>query len=305
MRRSKLCDPTYDVAPVIRGPVPLLLLGLLCGCLVTAAAAPAQQTGASRTALVAITDAKDRVIVDVGADDVAVQEAGQPREVLSVRVADYPVLVMFDNGSDARTDFEMLRKAAARFVERLGPRPMALGTLADPPRVVTAFEDEPAVLMKAVAALAVDPAAKSAMMQAAALGGRTLRASGSLFSGLVILSATGLDASSGNPDELVANVVDSAAIVHVVANRSVALTAAPGQMRTGMILRSLAQQTRGEYTVIYSPASYQAALDRLADRLVGELMVEYLVPPGSKPLDVTVGVRLPGARIRGLGVAPR
>ena len=31
------------------------------------------------------------------------------------------------------------------------------------------------------------------------------------------------------------------------------------------------------------------------------MMIEYLVPVGSKPIDVKVGVRIPGARVRGLG----
>ena len=56
---------------------------------------------------------------------------------------------------------------------------------------------------------------------------------------------------------------------------------------------------------MYSPASYQPALDRLSERLTSEMMIEYLVPPGSKPVDVKVGVRLAGAKVRGLGVAPR
>ena len=45
--------------------------------------------------------------------------------------------------------------------------------------------------------------------------------------------------------------------------------------------------------------------DRLADRLTSEMMIEYLVPVGSKANDVKVGVRLAGAKVRGLGVAPR
>jgi hypothetical protein len=57
--------------------------------------------------------------------------------------------------------------------------------------------------------------------------------------------------------------------------------------------------------VIYSASSYQAALDRLADRLTSEMLIEYLVPVGSKPNDVKVGVRIIGTRVRGLGVAPR
>jgi hypothetical protein len=69
--------------------------------------------------------------------------------------------------------------------------------------------------------------------------------------------------------------------------------------------RSIAQQMHGDYTEIYASPSYQPALDRLVTRLTSELLVEYIVPVGSKPLDVTIGVRIPGARVRGLGVAPR
>jgi len=36
-----------------------------------------------------------------------------------------------------------------------------------------------------------------------------------------------------------------------------------------------------------------------------EIMIEYLVPPQSKASDVKIGVRIPGARVRGFGVAPR
>jgi hypothetical protein len=70
-------------------------------------------------------------------------------------------------------------------------------------------------------------------------------------------------------------------------------------------MRALAEQSRGQYTTIYSSASYQAALDRLAERLTSELLIEYIVPVGSKPIDVKLGIRLAGARVRGLGVAPR
>jgi hypothetical protein len=89
----------------------------------------------------------------------------------------------------------------------------------------------------------------------------------------------------------------------VIANRAASPTGEA--WRAVPAIRSLAEQTHGEFTAIYSAASYQAALDRLADRLTTEMMIEYLVPPGSKPIDVRVGVRIPGAHVRGLGVAPR
>ena len=116
------------------------------------------------------------------------------------------------------------------------------------------------------------------------------------------LSAAPLsDAHDGesSPDDAIGRIVDAGAIVHVIGNQKMA------GGRVMQALRGLVDQTRGEYTPIYAAASYQAALDRLADRLSNELLIEYLVPPGSKPNDAKVGIRIPGARVRGLRVAPR
>ena len=47
------------------------------------------QTGSSRVSLAVVTDPRNRPVVDIGADDFVIQEAGAAREVLSVRPADY------------------------------------------------------------------------------------------------------------------------------------------------------------------------------------------------------------------------
>jgi hypothetical protein len=262
-----------------------------------------QQTGESRVALASVTDPRNKPLVDVGADDFVIQEAGASREILSVRPADYPIIVLLDTGSEGRADFPLMQKAAAHFIERVGQRPVALATFGGSPRMLATFEDErPAVLAK-LAALTPETEGGSLLMQGAALAGQSIHATGTLFSSIVILSATPVDVSTEAADAMIAPIVDSNAILHVLANR-------PGQTadsgaRAHPALRALAEQSRGEFTVIYCAASYQAALDRLADRLAGEMLIEYLVPVGSKPNDVKVGVRIVGARVRGLGVAPR
>jgi hypothetical protein len=273
------------------------------GGAILAAQPPDAQTGASRIALASVTDPRNRPLVDVSADDFVIQEAGIAREVLSVRPADYPIVVLLDTGSDARADFELMQKAAAHFIDRIGQRPIALGTFGGAPRMLTTFEDERPTVMSRLDAIAADASASSLLLQGTSVAAQTIRATGALFSCIVILSATQADASDGAPDELIAPVVDSNATLHVIANRP-GQTAAGGQ-RSNPALRALAEQSRGEFTVIYSAASYQAALDRLADRLTSEMMIEYLVPVGSKPNDVKVGVKIVGARVRGLGVAPR
>jgi hypothetical protein len=261
------------------------------------------QTGASRIALAAVTDPRNRPLVDVGADDFVIQEAGTAREILSVRPADYPIVILIDTGKEARADFPLIQKAVAHFIDRIGQRPMAIGTFGNLPQMIATFEDDRQAVMAKLAAVSADTAAGSMLLQGAALAVQTIRATGTLFSAIVIVSATGADASRNPPDEMLASVVDSNAMLHVIANRS--QPPAAGGLRPGAALRSLAEQTRGEYTTIYSAGSYQAALDRLADRLTSEMMIEYLVPVGSKPIDVKVGMHLVGARVRGLGVAPR
>jgi hypothetical protein len=291
--------------------VVVMPLVLVLAAAVSAGATPqaAQQGGgpqaaASRVALATVVDPKNHPLLDVSADDFVIQEAGVPREVLSVRPADYPIAVLLDTGADARADLPLMRKAVAHFLERIGQRPIVLGTFGSVPALVTTFEDDRATVMRRLGELDAATSAGSSLLQGTALAGRAIKESGALFSTIIVLSATTADVSRDAPDGMVAAIVESGAILHIIANRSAPPSNAPG-LRPGQALRVLADQTRGQYTTIYSAASYQSALDRLADRLTTELMIEYLVPPGSKPNDVKVGVRLAGARVHGLGVAPK
>lgn len=262
------------------------------------------QTGASRVALTTVLDPKNRPILDVGLDDFVIQEAGTAREVLSVRPADYPIVLAIDNGTDARREFELLRKAAAHFIERVGQRPIAIITFGGTPKIVAGFEDERETVLARLADISGDANAASSLLEGIALSANTIRQSGALFASIVVLSSATVDGSRGSVDEMLASVVDSNAFLHVIANRSVQAMSGSG-FRPGAAIRAVAEQSRGEFTVIYSAASFQSALDRLADRLAAELLIEYIVPVGSKPVDVKLGVRLAGARVRGLGVAPR
>jgi hypothetical protein len=281
------------------GPLILALAVIFCSSLQSSATAP--QTGESRVALAAVTDAANHPLVDVGADDFVIQEAGAAREVLSVRPADYPIIVLLDTGDDPRGDFPLMRKAVEHFINRIGQRPIALGTFGTQPAIVASFDDERQTVLARLEGLAAEEGTPS-LLQGAALAGETMKSTGSLFSAIVALSATPEDASRITTAEASAPIVDSGAALHVIANRH---GAAGGGPPGGQTLRALAGQTHGEFTTIYSAASYQAALDRLADRLTSEMMIEYIVPVGSKPRDVKVGIRVVGARVRGLGVAPR
>jgi hypothetical protein len=259
---------------------------------------PAQQIGASRTVLATVVDNRGRPIVDIEADDFVVRESGQPRDVLSIRVADYPIVLVLDNGRGAGRDLDAIRQAAVRFIGRIGHRPIAIA-VADPPQLIATFDDERAVVMERLEKVKSSGSSEG-LFQAVVSAARAIQETATPFAAIILVSASPV---SSAPTEFLTPILDSGAAVHIVVNGNPPRDAGDPRARSGETLRQLADQTRGEFTVIFSAASYQVALDRLADRLAPELMIEYVVPVGSSSgNDVTLGVRIPGARVNARGL---
>ncbi len=263
---------------------------------------PAAGTG--RAVLATVVDARGRTIVDLDVDDFIVEESGEPREVFGVRIADYPVVVLLDNGAEAKGDFEAIRRAAERFVGRIGDRAVALGTLADPPDLLTTFDDTREAVLEAVAQMPLSASPWLLPLQAIAHGARAIGDSGASFAAIIVISSPYSVARETEPPALLTPILQTGAKVHMVARRPADQASQTATARYEELLREISGQTQGQFTPIYSAGSYVVALDRLADRMAVEMLVEYYVPPGS-PIDPTVrvGVKVPGARVLGLGVA--
>ena len=135
------------------------------------------------------------------------------------------------------------------------------------------------------------------MIEGIANGARVIRTLDVPFSAIVVISASPAVTVGDASNESLRQILDSHAIVHIVVHRSASGVPSNDE------LRALTEQTRGQLTTIYSAASFQIALDHLADQMAAEMMIDYIVPGNAPPKeDVTVGVRVPGARVKGLGV---
>ena len=266
-----------------------------------------QQPTASRLVLASVSDAQGRGFADLDPDDFVISENGQTREVVAAYAADYPVIVLVDNSSEARSDLEAIRSAVNRFLSRIGQRFIALGTLANPPSMLTALEDDRSTVLARLDRLTTSPSSVLMPVEAVAGAARAVRENGSPFSAIVVVSAHRIDAAQPQSTRLLPDIFDSATIVHVV-SRSAPATAPRGRAYAPRLeadlLRDLAEQTRGNFTTVFSAASYGVALNSLADRLGTEMIVEYFAPAGPLPPgEVQIGVRIPGAHVRGLRVS--
>ena len=255
----------------------------------------------ARTVLAAVVSSQGRPIVDVSLDDFVVTEGGQPREVLDAHVADYPLAVVLDDRPEVSGSFALVRAAARRFIERVGARPAALFRLTDAVKPLTTLDDDRATVLERLVELNVGVDTPQSPLETIANAAALLKDSGAPFSAIVVIAGAPADASALVRGELLPQVIESGAAVHVVQAQA-AEANAPDDPTDPDLLRLIADQTHGQFTAIFSTVSYNAALDRLADRLAIEMMVQYMVPPGPKAGDVQVGVRLPGARVVGLGV---
>jgi hypothetical protein len=281
--------------------------GLIAAAGLRAESVPQDPTAASRIVLASVTDGRNHPLADLGPDDFVISENGQVRDVVAVYAADYPVVVLVDNSSDARSDLQAIRTAVTRFLSRVGQRLVALGTLANPPVMLTSLEDDRATMLTRLERLTVSPTTVLMPIEAVAGAAQKIREAGSPFSAIVVVSAHRIDSAQPQNTRLLPLIFESNAIVHVVSRGS------PATMPRGRayaprleadLLRDLADQTRGYFTTVFSAPSYAVALNNLADRLATEMMVEYLVPPEPLPPgEVQVGVKVPGAHVRGLGVS--
>src|SRR5262245_8177219 len=156
----------------------VLLLGLTIAKPVKTLAARQTQTG--RILLATVVDATGKTQVDFGVDDFLIQESGDEREVLDVHVADYPVVVLIDDVPES-TDLEPITTAVARFVTRVGERPVAIGTLSNPSELVASLEDPREDMLKRVAKM-TSKAGEASTLPAVAHAARALQDTGTPFS---------------------------------------------------------------------------------------------------------------------------
>jgi hypothetical protein len=276
------------------------LLSLFCAAVVATASLTAQTTlGNARTVLAAVVGSQGRPLVDVELDDFVVTEGTQPREVLDVHVADYPLAMVIDDRAEIADTLSVTRSAARRFIERVGERPIAVFALSSLAPLVALDAERTAVLDGVTGIAAAGNANAAPPLETIARAAALLQASGAPFSAVVVVAGAPVDASALVRGELLPAIQGSGAAVHVVQAQPGGDASTDGEPD---LLQVIAGQTRGQFTPIFSTASFGAALDRLADRLAIEMMVQYEVPEGPKAGDVQVGVRIPGARVVGLGV---
>ena len=269
----------------------------------------------SRFALVSAADKDGAPILGLAADDFVIEDGGTRCVVLGATPASYPVAILVDTSSFARSDFQQLRDAVHQFIGALSGRDVALFASSALPTRVVDFTRDVGQLEDGIAHTFAQPNSAPRTLDAIADAARSLRERRGSLTRIVVISAGGPDSSSRTPREVLDAVVASRSIVDVVdlqethtrANRDderSSKTVIPSQLRSdndAALLRALSQSTLGIYERIVTPSGYAVSLQKVRGQILSEVVVEYAVAP-ELPRNLRVGVRLPGAVVRGIAL---
>jgi von Willebrand factor type A domain len=278
------------------------------------------QPPASRFVLASVEDKDGDPVPGLTADDFVVHEGGAECETLNTSPAQYPVAILMDTSESARKDFQQLRTAVRQFVDRLSGREVALYTFGERAMKVVDFTREVDNVWRAVDGPFAQPDAESHVLDAIIESAKNIQKREAPVSLIVAVSTGSNDQSSRTPREVLEAVMPSRSMIHVVEMRSPQASGrltnprgrrsstsdrrAEAALGLEELLRALADGTRGQYDLIYSPSGFHSSLDRLQRRLSAELFVEYLAcAEGGAGLQL--GARLPGATVRGIGLDRR
>jgi VWA domain-containing protein len=269
----------------------------------------------SRFALVSAADREGAPMLGLAADDFVVEDGGARCEVLSVTPASYPISIVVDTSSFARSDFQQLRDSVHQFIGALSGRDVALFTTGALPARVVDFTRDLGQLEAGIEHTFAEPGTAPRTLDAIADAARDLREQGGVITRIVVVSAGGPDSSGRSPRAVLDAVVASRSIVDVIdlqqtqrrAHRDderSAKTVIPSELRSdndAALLHALSKRTLGIYERIVTSSGYAASLQKIRGQILSEVVVEYAATPGSAR-KLRVGVRLPNAVVRGIAV---
>jgi len=251
-------------------------------------APPADKT---RTIYVTVTDDKGPV-TDLSAADFAVKEGGKDRDVVSAELAAAPMqvaIVVDDNGTG------LFRSSVALFIQRLlGHGEFAISVVTGQTMRIVDFTTSTQALSAAIARLGARPSTPDGgqLLEGITDAARDFTKREARRPVIVVLTVGGEEHSPIQAAEVLNRLKDSGASLHVisVANsslRSTIVPTTPAQMLdTGINLSEVLgdgpKQSGGMREEIVATTGVVSGMQRLADELLHQYVVTYVLPDGVK-----------------------
>jgi len=293
----------------MNGSLFLTAVAVVLSCAAVAAQAPASGAQSSRTVYVTVTDRNGLPVEDLAAADFEIKEGGKTVDVVQAGITEDPLqiaLIVDDNGTG------LFRSPLARFVQRLeGRAVMSLSSVTGQTMKLVDYTANVDTLLRAVATLNARPGTPDGgqLLEGISEAAVELRRREAARPVIIALTVGGEEHSTVSSDQVLNQLRQSGAILHVfsVANSSLRATVTQTRpsallqenMHLGRVLGDGPKHSGGRNEEIVAATGFLMGLQNLASELTQQYRVSYNLPAGVKRSDkITVGVKRKGLMVR-------
>jgi VWFA-related protein len=283
-----------------------ILLSLLVAAGATLLATSA---GITRTVYVTATDSKGALVTDLTAADFAIKEGGKDREVVKAEAATAPMqvaIIIDDNGTG------LFRYGVAQFLQKLlGHGEFAISTVIGQTMKIQDYTTSVDALSSALQKLSPRPSTPDGgqLIEGIAESAKELLKRKAVRPVIIALTVGGEEHSPQSAHDVLNSLKDSGASLHVISVaggtlRSTVQSSNPGDaldgtLNLGEVLGDGPKQSGGRRDEIVATAGLLSGLQRLAEELLQQYAVSYVLPDGVKPNErVNITVKRKGVTLR-------
>jgi hypothetical protein len=273
------------------------------GCIVVAPSASVALAAPSenRFVLVSVADQSGQPILGVQPDDFRVENGGALCDVVGITPASYPLAIILDTSSYARTDFRMLQRAVKQLVGGLSPRKIAVYTSGEPATLIQDFTTDQNRVARAVASIVAAPTGTTHTLEMIMRASTDLARLNEAVTGIIVASAGGNEMNSPPGQQVSASLLTSGTILNVIEERTLHVDRGTPQQNQGDVLRVLTAQTRGQYLRGTNAAVYTSGLATVRRQLDAQSILEYVVASGA-PHSLNLRVKPPAVVVMAVGL---
>ena len=286
---------------------------MVIGVLLTAGSLTAHRPNpaapVNRTVHVTVTDRDGAPVADLAAADFVVKEGGKEREIVKVEPAKTRLRLALGVEERLAPDTQV-RLGIFEFVKRIGSAAeISVITIGLANRTVVDFTSDPGALVAGINTLTLNAVRESNLAEGILEIAEGFIAKKHERPAIVVVAIAG-GQTSADPRNVLAKLGDSGATLHSVALGGGGMSSAtPGSLSDeggrDQILGDGPKQSGGRHLTANATAGVPKALQQVADDLLAQYAITYVLPDGVKPNKrVNISTKRRGVTLRAPSTIP-